>query len=297
MKKIFFLSLFILLSVLLWSQMTTTIKLNPTNGKDVYVWDYQPGASSTNSQELSVCAWTYLGTPTIRRVLIRFNISSIVQGATVYNAQLKLFNYPNAQSTWGEHSQLSGTNEFYINRITSPWDEISACWNNQPSVTVTNQVLVPPSTDPHQDYVIDVTQLVQDIVDLGQSLNYGLRLKLTTESYYRSLIFASSENADTTLAPELIVVWSKDTFEGVSEVNNYELCVFPTPAKDFIHISFANINKNIKTIMFNSGLCKVREFYCSQNEDVDISDLAPGIYFLQLYFDNSVLTKRIVIIR
>ncbi|MFH2140959.1 MAG: DNRLRE domain-containing protein [Bacteroidota bacterium] len=280
------------------AQTTTTIKLNSITGKDIFVWDYLPDASPTNSDELSVYAWTYQGTPTIRRVLLRFNLSMIPQFSTILDAQLKMFNYPNAPSTWGEHSQLSGTNEFYINRITSVWNEISATWNNQPSVTIQNQVLVPPSIDPHQNYVISVTDLIQDIVDLPTNENFGFRLKLVTEDYYRSLIFASSENPDTSLSPELVVVWTKDSVESICNVELFDnFYLYPNPASDLVYFKTDNIDNLASIQIFDLNFRLVKNITMSSNSMIDVSNLTQGVYYIRLIFYDNIQTKKLVIIR
>ena len=61
------------------------------------------------------------------------------------------------------------------------WNEQSITWNNQPNVTTQNQIIVPASSSVHQNYNINVTSLVQDIINNPNS-SFGFSLKLQTEA-------------------------------------------------------------------------------------------------------------------
>lgn len=56
------------------------------------------------------------------------------------------------------------------------------------------------------DNTTDLRTIVQNMVN-NPSTNYGFMLKLQTEATYRDMLFASSDNADSTLWPELIVTY------------------------------------------------------------------------------------------
>jgi len=72
---------------------TTTVVIQPddTDGQDAYVWDYMSTTNCGYDGELSVYAWTYSGTPTIRRVYIRFDLSSLPSNAIIDSASLTIF--------------------------------------------------------------------------------------------------------------------------------------------------------------------------------------------------------------
>ncbi len=117
-----------------------------------------------------------------------------------------LFNNPTASHGFlnGEHSSYSGPNESVIRIVTSQWDEYNVTWNTPLSTIPQNQVVVPQSTNPHQDYEIDVTGMVKYMFD-NPSDTHGFLLKLKTEMRYRCLLFASSDNLDPNLHPMLTV--------------------------------------------------------------------------------------------
>ncbi|MBK6839656.1 MAG: DNRLRE domain-containing protein [Bacteroidetes bacterium] len=64
--------------------------------------------------------------------------------------------------------------------------ENTVTWNNQPSTTTTDEVILAQSTSGTQDYTnMDVTPIVQEMVS-DQAMNYGFVLKLTNETFYAS---------------------------------------------------------------------------------------------------------------
>ena len=146
----------------------------------------------------------------IMRGFIRFDLSSLLTTDVIRHTTLTLYNDPVAEvgeyltNNNGQNSSQSGSDAGWIQKVTQPWAENAITWDNQPPTTVTNEAILPQSTDPHENYDIDVTALVQNMVTNPAS-NFGMMLRLQTESAYRALIFASSDNADSTKWPKLVV--------------------------------------------------------------------------------------------
>jgi PKD repeat protein len=102
---------------------------------------------------------------------------------------------------------LSGPNTCWLSRIIEGWDEHTVTWDNQPAITALNRVTIPQSTSPHEDYEdIDITQLVQDIVDNPET-SHGFELSLVTEEYYRCMVFTSSDYFDPARRPKLVITY------------------------------------------------------------------------------------------
>ncbi|MBW8688215.1 DNRLRE domain-containing protein [Chitinophaga rhizophila] len=175
------------------------------------------GVNLVSNPDLGTSAWTYSGTVGISRDFFGFSgIGFLPPGTTVTSAILTLSGLapgtavanPLGNSFYpGSPYSSYGSNAAYIRRVTGPWNENTITWNNQPATTVTNQVAVPASTTQwNYGVTLNVTSLVQDIVNSGQ--NYGFALQLQVENYYRNLNFAGSRNSDPARRPKLSITYS-----------------------------------------------------------------------------------------
>jgi|GEM_PF-1850248 len=190
------------------TQTEMTFQPDGCRGKDDhigYITNY-PGTENTNFatlDELVPFAWTFNGNPGYNRALIDFtDLQLIPQGTMVTYAYLSLYGKPSSATA---PQGNSGANSCFVQRVTSTWDESTATWSTQPTSTTTNQVSLPASTSQFNYNVIDlnITALVQDIINQPPSGRYGFLIRLQTESIYRSIVFASSDYADSTKRPKL----------------------------------------------------------------------------------------------
>jgi hypothetical protein len=206
----------LLSSVAGFSQVTQTemtFQPDACRGKDTHV-NYINGLPSAGNSnygsldELVPFAWTFYsqgGSDGYGRALIDFvDLQLIPQGTTVTYAYLSLYG---KSSSLSAPQGNSGANSCYVQRVTSAWDENTVTWNTQPSATTTNQVSLPASTSQWNYNVIDlnITALVQDIINQPPASRYGFMIRLQNESIYKSIIFASSDNSDATKHPKLRV--------------------------------------------------------------------------------------------
>lgn len=206
MRKLclFFFSLF---GIAASAQQSTVLSLQPdTCGKDALISSYSPNNNYGGHWDFLASAWTVNNNPSTTRALIEFDLSPVPANANIIGATLRLYHHTSINNNTG-HSTLSGPNDGWIERITQPWTEYGVTWNNQPSTTTQNRVAVPASTSTTQNYLIDVTALVQDMMN-DPSNSHGFLLRLQNESYYRSLLFASSDEAQQGLHPKLTITFS-----------------------------------------------------------------------------------------
>jgi hypothetical protein len=179
-------------------QKELILQPDPKKGIDAVVCSIIPSENRGTTTHSAPYAWTQEGILNIVRPLINFNIKDKIEpDRIIKKATLYLY-----FAEYGSNTSHAGENEFYIKRITSPWEELSATWNNQPNTTSENQVLVPRSENQYQDYVIDVTALIQDIINNPEN-SYGIMLQLVNETPYNKVMFASSDNFDSAKWPKL----------------------------------------------------------------------------------------------
>lgn len=204
-----------LLPVAGFSQVTQTemtFQPDACRGKDTWVEMINgvPSYATRNFgsyDQIAAAAWTFSGlggSDGYLRALINFtDLQAIPQGTTVTYAYLSLYGVP----TSGLISLGSyGSNACNVQRVTSAWDESTVTWNTQPNTITTNQVTLPGSNGVQWNYhVIDlnITALIQDMLNQPPAERYGLCIRLQTEAYYRSMLFASSDHADASRHPKL----------------------------------------------------------------------------------------------
>jgi hypothetical protein len=184
---------------------TFVVQPDSLEGIDAFIeyWPYNEYSDRNFGMhpEFSASAWTSSGVPLAVRSLIKFNLASISTDAEIISARLYLYSVDNTVNGPG-HSTLSGSNAFILQKVTSDWDESLVTWNTQPSATEEGQILLPASDSALQDYIINITDLVQGMVN-DPLTNFGMMIKLEQERYYRRILFASSDHDQQTKHPKL----------------------------------------------------------------------------------------------
>lgn len=311
MKTSFLSALFVLFFACnLHSQSLLILQSDSTNGKDVDLSYIFSDTNFGDEPRFRAEAWTYGGSLELIRGLIDFDLTSIPKEAFISKATLSLYHDIDLRS-----STLLGSNSCWLQRVTSPWKEDSVTWNSQPTTTISNQVFVDSSTTIDLEYPIDVTNLVQDMVEKPDS-SFGFMLRLNNEQFYRRLSFASRENINPAKRPRLtieyyecksvIIVYDTvrvtvtDTLRielnptKVGSNNNIQLVkVFPNPAKDKIYIKiddYSNL-EDYRIRIINTLSSEIFNSKMDQSIlEIDINKLgAKGLYFIQIYDDQNNL--------
>jgi len=228
MKRFLYLFISIILYNTSFGQTTLVLKPDSINGIDAHISKLAnnclPNGFSATFADLNfgkektilTSMWTFgsvgcdKGTT---RTLIKFSeLSNIPQTAIITNVEFKLYGVNNVQNTTfpGKPSNFLD-NSSSMHRVTSPWLEDSVTWNTQPTFDTANFVLIPASNSQFNwDYTINsdtLKTMIQDMV-ANPSSNYGFMFKLNNEiSIYRNLAFASSDNPNQDLWPELIITY------------------------------------------------------------------------------------------
>ena len=233
-------TLFILLcygSVFSQTPITVTFKPGAAIGQDAYIGTNQvyswENINYGNDTELPIQAWTWNQHPGTVRSLLKFDeLSQIPQNATITYAELRLYGVPNSSSTTVGNSSYPGspyngngsftspqyntTNESFILRVTSSWNEQTVTWNTQPTTTTQGLLSIPNTTSQWNwnftDNSANLRAMVQDWVR-NPATNFGVMMQLQNENYYRFILFASSDNANAALHPELRITYTTEVPE------------------------------------------------------------------------------------
>ena len=249
---------------------------------------------------LSMHAWTNSNDLVYHRSLIDFDLTSIPQGTSIKNAKLYLYTNSSifTNVVYDGHEPLSKSNKCYIQRITSNWGEYTVTWNNQPSVTEINKDSLAESTSSYQNYVVDVTNLVQDMVDEPQN-SHGFRLKIAKEKKYTRMIFASSDNPNPEFHPVLYVNYDSTTTNiSKNNINKPKISLYPnyTSDKTNIHIHNFNANKDyiVNLVNLNGKVLKTVKLN-SEKSTINLKNISSGMYYAQITNGKSFRVKKIII--
>lgn len=280
MRKILFISL-LLANFISLAQMQNgqiTIKPSATQGKDAQVYSIGNTTNYGNVVNLLLNTWTNQSVLGSIRFFLEFDLSSLPANAIIDSAYLKLY-YDSLNSV--NYRTHMGQNDMEVKRVSSPWNENTITWNNQPATSATNVLTIPPFTNPTQNYIINVSLLVQDIIS---TQNYGFMFKMLDESNFgRASIFASSDHPDSTLHPELTISYSLPTSIEATNVDlSNKITIYPNPSNGIYNFKFANEYKLTDyTIEIRNITGKIQDISPSDSQ-VDLSSLPKGIYFIRL---------------
>lgn len=328
MKTIFTASLACLLAGQAFSQVVTTTtrtiitQPGPNCGHDAYVFmldgncipDFSTVTPANinygNEDAIPYLDWTFYANGCnsgTMRSFIRFtDVSTIPAGATIVSAQLELFGFPTG-TLYRDNSYYPGsphpTNPGWVKRVTSTWSESTVTWNTQPTTTTTNQLAIPASaTQYNWNQALNVTTLIQDMVNSGQ--NFGFMLQLQTEAHYRGVHFASSDHATPALRPRLTVTYTyncalprelgsngnsthPDPMAAADKVGN-AVTLFPNPADKTVQVSFHHTGDKpvyIRLVNTAGQVVLTQSFQATEGAnriELNTSGLAKGMYLVQV---------------
>lgn len=270
-----------------------TIRPGDSTGKDAFIHSRLFYNNYGDHPDFSSMAWTNDGIPCDVRNLLWFDLWVIPEHNEINYAGLSFYSHHSPSN--GSHSSLSGSNESILKCVVSEWDENNVTWETQPPAIDDNEVILAESQSTFENYLnIDVTGMVRDMIDYENNVIHGFLLKLVTEEYYRSMIFASSDHADTTLHPKLVVCYSLET--SVNPINNEpQLSVYPNPAYENVKIEVVNNQDATLRIFDARGRLVYQKVDINKLESVNVSNLGSGIFTIQIISKENILIKKLVV--
>jgi RHS repeat-associated protein len=129
--------------------------------------------------------------------LIEFALDSVPEGAYVTSAKLMLYGV--------SHLSSGNSNKSYLRRLTSSWTESTVTWNTKPTFTTADQVTLNESTSTDQNYELDVTIHVRDMLLNGGNYGFGLQLINALPTAY--MRFGSSDHSNSAKHPKVEIVY------------------------------------------------------------------------------------------
>ncbi len=214
------------------------IYMDNVHGADVNICNLFPTTNlsgPTGTDMLKAEAWTSNGSPMTTRALMEFYTDSIPANAVINSANLYLFS--DTVDSFHFHSQLSGSNDAYIKRVATNFDMSTVAWGNAPTAYSTNSVYLPASTNNNEDYVVNVTQLLNDS-RANNDTKFALLFGLNVESYYRKLQFLPGSTTYMDKRPYLHVCYSiPDRLKEVT-TETPGFSINPNPSNGIFNIVF-----------------------------------------------------------
>lgn len=238
------------------------MRLDTSNSRTLFMRSYGDIVAS-EALAFRASGWTYQGYYGIERCYLWFTTANISPNAVIDSALISLFYYYDDPYDH-PHSVIypAEGNEGIFRRVTAPWNADHINWELQPGATDSNQVVIPGSEFPDQDYPrIDISDLY---ADLFYGNNYGVLFRQVDEIYYNRLNFASINHSDTSMRPILDVYYHLRTITGKVDCPE---CSFES-----------------KVVLMN-GDNKIDSCYTA-NGDYLFTDLAAAEYTLAIYPQN-----------
>lgn len=245
------------------------------------------GAVSTGSTDLEI---TYDGNNGSRQwVGMRFNNVTVPQGAVITNAYIQ-FTVDEGTSgdirVWvqGEASDNAGTFTTTNADISSrPLTNASVEWTpaNWPTVGVSGSAQQTP----------DLRPIVQEIVNRP---GWGINNSMAFVVYGDGKRVSESVDGSSTQAPQLIIDYTQ-LVVGMNEFTSGEYKLFPNPTSGLLEVITKAELKNIVVYSLNGQLMRSKDQIGSTRANMNISDLAKGVYLVKVtttdkeYFDKIVL--------
>lgn len=282
-KSLLFIGM-ILTNLVLFAQ-TYVLQPDGVDGKDSAI--RSAGMTDGASQSISVYTWGNGGILSLKRSVLEFDLDSFSLDMNLASAKLSL--YYNPTDPYEGFDYHSGENSFFVERVTTDWEELDVNWDNQPSTTNVNRVAVSQSEVPDQDFLdIDVTHLVIDMLQDPDN-SYGFMLKMQNEEDpYSAILLASSDHPDSSYHPKLELTF--DEIPPTNLVNKQSLAIklYPNPVsnndKIILETQELDPSKDLKYKIYDIlGVTVLEGKINNTIQEINISNLKSSAYFINVY--------------
>jgi hypothetical protein len=278
------------LSTVMFSQNSIVLQPDAAAGKDARIFNMNSLANYGSDPDFIATQLDYSGEPGTERSVIEFNLPFLPKGATVTDARLSLF-YNTESNTLGQ----LGDNAAVLRRLVDEWDENTVAWAQQPVYVTENEVLIPASAFPDQDYIdINVTELVKDMYEFP-STSHGFMFMLQNEQGVgKAMKFYSSDGPNPDERPRLVITYS--TGVATTDIHSSPLSVTPNPFVNSIALEGLSGNYTVSISDIN-GKVVMNQDIESLNDILLVSDLhllPGGMYVIRAESNEEVFVGKAI---
>lgn len=195
-------------SIVVNAPVIQTLTLQPNNNQYEYAITKigDQNATGPGGPEITIAAWTKNSDDYTLRNVFKFDLSTIPANATIISADLYLYSNPTPLTGNFVDANSGSANSLVLQQVASDWSGSTISWSNQPLTSVTNQIIIPSTTQSVLDLDINVKEIIKSMVSGNK--NFGFFLRLQNEVIYNSRIFISSYNTKyPDKHPKLVVVY------------------------------------------------------------------------------------------
>jgi len=208
----------------------------------------------------------------LERALLKFDLSSIPNGANIISAKLYLYGI--------SHTTNSGGGILHL--IPENWTENTVTWNNSTLLLSSSMptIAIPTATSSTQNYTLTVTNMVQKMVNTPL-INFGWLMRVDNEDAsgrVNNVYNFGSSDTTSAFRPMLFVEYS----------NPVAISAYVTPATDA-----SSTNGGIY-LSVTQGVAPYTYLWSNSATTKDIYNIAKGVYTVTITDNNGFSTSKII---
>jgi hypothetical protein len=218
--------------------------------------------------------------------------------------------------------QADGTEVFYV--IVAEDDEAATTTSSEQSYRVDDQVNEAPlisqvaydPTNPSPNDNVVVSCVAEDPEEsqlsvilkwkVGSSIYTNINMNASGGKYYGQIPQQTNgTTVDFTIVAEDnegLQSTYDDSYQvseanGIIDISEENVCVYPNPAKEFITVQIDNYNQQLELIIYDVIGSQVyrKQVDFNQQQKISVEDLESGLYFISFAIDKTLVTKKILI--
>ncbi len=173
-------------------------------------------------------------------------------------------------------------------------------WNNQPATTTENEVFVPSFGYDRQNYVVNVTNQVKNMLSAGGG-NYGFMLQLLDEQPFNVARIAGAQHADPSRRPQLWLAID-DNATGTDEekadagVKYFHIGPNPTSGELFLSSDQIPTSTNTAELYNLEGQLVLQEKLAGSYSSLYLNQLPAATYLLKIRNDSGYFQQEEIIL-